>query len=308
MEVLAHQDSVIESMAVTTRTEGRFRVAPDRPFQRQSHTITERRVGSRFRVEDEYVDPDKQKPSQIDQVAFNGVKRTAFDPRANTGSQSSYGGAPYGYQNAAYVWNTPFIEKLKQHADQARIEWVLPGGRKLLQVSWEEGGGLVHTQVRLDPAERWQPREIEMRFTYRPGEFPDGRTQGLHARRINNYHREEHFVLPSEIELWEDESYPDGRTVRTSETRVRATDFQINQPIPDDVFEIAFPDGAKVYDVDRKVTFVVGQPGSEQRVVSRPAETVAAQAGPAWTWWGDWRVWLAVTAACVAGIAWFRLR
>jgi len=310
LTVLEHQEQLIETFRAELSSDFIYRLERRGPLKRQPHQIVETRKGPKFRVDDECVmDPARSKDPRIDQRAFNGVKQTTFEPLKKRGAvKSSDIYDPAEYWNAAYGQAKPLGQQLRERASEIRQQWVTDNGRRLLEVRWPRPDAFAEVRVWLDPEQRWQPREVCYGHNLPPTAYADGRTREVIRSQMLAYFREGDIVLPSEMLRTIDATYPDGQVVRFQECRTRVHSIHLNEDVSDDVFEIQFPIGTIVYDKDREVIYTAGKSGSEKRVMARSTSSTAATPGPAWTWWGDWRLWVGLSIACGAAFLWFRWR
>jgi hypothetical protein len=309
--VIEHQEESIRSWIVDYSCD--LRADSSRARAKPIHQIQECREARRgllFRL-DSQVTLNALDSSDVDRNrrTFDGEAYRTYDRVNKTGTFTTRGTQPNSFTDNAYLSTRTLGAMLREHADDTEAKWVQFEGRRLLSVSWDENDGYSRRTYDLDPDAAYQPRRFTLEEQYPDGAYPDGRESGIFVGEVKEFLRRGDFVIPSVVVITHDETYPQDRTVRSLIKEVRIASIEINPEIDESEFTIEFPDGTSVYDADRKVKFVVGQPGSERRVNPRPAEELAPRrAGPAYELWADWRVWLAFAALCLALLIWVKKR
>jgi hypothetical protein len=148
----------------------------------------------------------------------------------------------------------------------------------------------------LDPERSWQPHRIKIDQEVPPGTYSDGRKKEMQVIEIKKVIEQNGITVPSQVAITMDAVSATGQKARLQERELVVSAVEINPRILDSEFTIVFPQGTRVYDVDRDVVFFEGQPGSERSVNTRPADapgqSVMASSGANWFWWADSRIWI----------------
>lgn len=213
--------------------------------------------------------------------AYNGEKHYQHWPTQKLGSENSLHQFPVSYPDFVYLFADGLSPVLNEHAARIREAGQLVDGEELLSLSWAPDENR-ETIVLLNPAAAYQPRRITKRVTYtEPGPTPSRtKRSGVQEARIMNYLQKGEYYFPSEVVTTFDVTYADGHVERISELKLKLLEVEPNAKIPPEMFEIEFPEGTTVTDLDKAVIYEVGKPFS-----TRPSETAEEPAGAAPARW-----------------------
>jgi len=248
-------------------------VEPQRPSFRglplvRSREVDIKRLGGKMRVEEKIhnLEGSNTNISHLDIFAWDGEKATGYvsapwDPNArSSGSVKSKMGGPF---KASY-WLTPLEQEvfdlrrpLPEILDKAR--WNLSGPEKIGQHAsyclesvglWKDGAKL---QVWFDPTRDFAPIQIKLTL-----KFEDGINIVERMSDVRLEQRDGIWIVADAVLTLENPRMKDPRKRRFA-TRFSVRDYHVGIELSDDVFQVEFPIGTRVYDEILKTGYIVGE-------------------------------------------------
>lgn len=310
LAALEKQAELTQSWTIEFIKTVTYRDHPNDPFKRQTMRHTERKLGNKFRITDDELDAAKPEHRWNEHRTFDGQRQMTLDPVHNSGSINSSDFRPSQFGRMMYGDLQPLPGVLKEWERLCGPEWVMRDGRRLLSLKLYNPKTFHEYDVFLDPVHNWQPAEVtSLCFNQRGGTKET--SDWLESQVVyRSYHQDGEICLPTKQASTADHVQRNGGRYRSVEGAVEVTSIQINSDLSDETFAIEFPTGTKVFDKERRVTYITGQRGSEKRVPKPTVSTdgtvpLNTSVGP---WWSDARLWVTLCAVFIAGAIWWGWR
>jgi hypothetical protein len=204
--------------------------------------------------------------SHMDIFAWDGEKTTGYvsapwNPNfRGTGTVKS----KMGGQFKATYWLTPLEQEvfdlrspLTEILDKAR--WNLSGPEKIGQHAsyclesvglWEDD---IKLQVWIDPSRDFAPIQIKLTLT-----FEDGNNIVERMSDVRLEQRDGIWIVADAVLTFENPRKKDPRK-RKFATRFSVRDYHVGIELSDDIFQVEFPKGTRVYDEILKTGYIVGE-------------------------------------------------
>lgn len=308
LTALEYQADATKGWIIEFTKTVKSRVQADQPFEEQTMHHLERRLGDKYRIEQKVLNDPKMRFHE--ERTFDGERMMQFMPLQKNGGISSSDIQPSAFGPAMYVDLQPFPGVLKEWEPLRGPEWVVRDGRRLLSLKLYSQKYLTENEILLDPKHSWQPAEFtSVSFDQRGGaKETSNRREARYV--IQSYHQEGEICIPTKMVHSTERVQPNGARYRSTEGLVEVRSIKVNPDLSEETFRIEYPEGTQVFDKDRQVIFVAGQPGSEKPVrATAPPDPVAVPPNPAaGPWWSDYRPWIALSVVFIAGALWWRWR
>ena len=224
-------------------------------------------------------------------TVFTGQRQNSFDRTRQHGAIGLKGGFPHDYFAAAYLFPEGLLARLKKNRPQLIPTRDTVGGKNTLRVSWLDKEAGTEMVVWLDAARFYQPAQLIIDSPIPSGMFPDDRNRGVYRLVVSDYWLSERAALPSQVRTTYEMFWPDGKHRLVNDKTLKVKDVKRNVAFASEEFELVFPPGATVTDLERQVTYVEGKAGSEQRLAQSPPENTTRSSslggfGIHWLWIG----------------------
>ncbi len=256
---------------------------------------------------------DAQRPRvKVDTISvlLDG-RRSVLDRSENTGVVGAdIESFPPGYNSTSYMFGEGIFNWLKANRDRLKVTSDTVDGAELLKCAWVDPDCSYH--VWLNPKKHFQPVQIELFSEYRPEHYSDGRSRGTIRSKVVKYWESENIALPAEVSRQYEVEFANGRRQIMSDLRMVVVSVTPHKSYTEQDFILTFPDGCRMTDLERKVSYIQGDPKSERRV-GEPVDNLpmgpdGVRLGRLKRGWWWWLTLIGVVAAGAAGVRYWRRR
>lgn len=195
-----------------------------------------------------------------------GGRHGDFDRAARRGEIGKRAAFPPDYVSGAYLFPEGLFARLQKNRQNLRPSREAIADTRMLKVVWMDEKWETEIVVWLNPARCYQPAQLLIDSVIGPGIYSDGRERMVYRVVVSDYWQSERTALPSRVRTIRESVWPDGRRKVESDQTMIVSAVVPNAKFSPEEFEIVYPKGTLVTDVERRVYYVEGEPGSERRL------------------------------------------
>lgn len=238
--------------------------------------------------------------------AFDGERHYAYKSGPNKGTVASQGAITSNYSQHIYNAKTGLATELRAVRDTIKSRWVDLAGERLLLLEWTDPADKFDNLAWLNPKAEYQPRLIQRKTKF-AAPRSNGTTGMTIRTQVKDYVQDHGAYFPSKVDRTLEIAEAGGK-IRRDEMNFELLEIESDVAVPDAEFVLKYPPGARIFDADSRLHYVVGEDGNWERSRS-PVEEMAELSTVPW-WANRWLLWpiVLVLSAIAAFAAWRQFR